>query len=263
MRWGSWRPTAAAGGCAGSSRGRPGAARGHPRDLLVRLAELAVSSGPWTVCRTASASGASAAAGASVVVDHVELVRALVAGQHLADLRQRSTDPRARRGLEDERHETSPSSASHPKRSDHVVARLDQPYRKQRDDPLDAAVAGRRHGEPHRREDRDLHSGLHLGHAALQPHVPDALEGAHAGEADRARPRGDVLRRDRLDAAAAPVRVQAEEYLRHSTGVPAAQAAVGRRSDTRPGTASWRVQPGEDLGQLSSRTCRRIEQREH
>ena len=95
-----------------------------------------------------------------VVVDHVELVRPRVAGEGVAHLRQRAPDQLARRLLVDVREfRLRQRVAGREQR--HVVAGVDEPVREQRDDELDAPVAGRRHGEPDRRQNGDAQLVTH------------------------------------------------------------------------------------------------------
>ena len=95
-----------------------------------------------------------------VVVDHVELVRPRVAGEGVAHLRQRAPDQLARRLLEDVR-EVRLRQRVAGREERHVVARVGEPVREQRDDELDAPVAGRRHGEPDGRQNGDAQLVTH------------------------------------------------------------------------------------------------------
>ena len=93
---------------------------------------------------------------ARVVVDDVELVRPPVAGEGVPELGKRLADPLARRVRED-RLELRLRARVAGREERHVVARVGEPVREERDDPLDPAVAARRHREPGRREDGDSH----------------------------------------------------------------------------------------------------------
>ena len=94
---------------------------------------------------------------ARVIGDHVELGGALEARERMAKLHLSEADLVARRRLVDVRELCERVGVAGGEEGD-VVARSDEAVGEQRHDPLDAAVAGRRHREPHRREDGDLHA---------------------------------------------------------------------------------------------------------
>ena len=179
-----------------------------------------------------------------VVVDHVELVRALVAGEGVADLRQRAPDQLARRLLVDVREfRLRQRVAGREQR--HVVAGVDESVREQRDDQLDASVAGRRHGEPDRRQNGDAQLVTHSAHdpndAILDAHVPTLVE--------RADPAAAVLPPRR--GARAGARSAAGGSCGRVAGRAGSAAAAPERrrprpagappSDMRSGTASPRA----------------------
>ena len=126
--------------------------RRDARDLLVDLARARRPAGRARCAPSASrtAPAITAAGRARVVADHVELARALEARERVAHLHLRAADLGARRDLVDPR-ELRLRARVAGREQRHVVAGVDEPVGEQRHDPLDAAVAGRRHREPHRR----------------------------------------------------------------------------------------------------------------
>ena len=181
-----------------------------------------------------------------MVVDHVELVRARVGGQAVLELGKRLADPRARRGREHRRQRRLRVRVARGEER-HLVPGVDEPVGEQPDDPLDPAVAGRRHREPDRADHGDAeafigHAPLHPHAAVLEPDVPRAAERAHARRAAATRPRRGARRDRRLDESAAAVRARGR-------GAPAGAApacrpprpAAAPRSGTRSGTASSRA----------------------
>ena len=81
-------------------------------------------------------------------------------GEGVAQVRERLADLLARRVLEDV-GEVSLGVRVAGGEEGHVVTCVGEPVGKQRDDPLDPAVAARRDGEPNRAEDRDPHRVHH------------------------------------------------------------------------------------------------------
>ena len=147
------------------------------------------------------------------------------------------------------------------------MARVDQAVGEQRDDPFDAAVAGRRDREPDRAEQADPQRRssdfLDRHPAVLEADVPGLAERAHARKLERPDPGRQLLGRAATRArAGARSGSSPSSSCSSSTGVPAAQAC-GRRGG-RVGDRERRLgarEAGEDLGQLvlevarSRRTC--------
>ncbi len=93
-----------------------------------------------------------------VIVDHVEVLGALVAGERVAKLGLRAADLGARRlGVDGGELGVRLRVARGEERD--VVVRSSEPVREQGNDPFDAAVTGRRHREPDRTQDGDPHAG--------------------------------------------------------------------------------------------------------
>ena len=84
-----------------------------------------------------------------MVVDHVELLGPLVAGEDVPQVRERAPDLLARRVVEDGRELRLRVGVAGREEGD-VVPVVDEAVREQPDDPLDPAVAARRDGEPGR-----------------------------------------------------------------------------------------------------------------
>ena len=240
---------------------QPGARR-DACDLLVHVARLAEHRPVHRVqARRRDRAGDDGRGRAGVVVDHVEVVRALEARERVADLGLRAADLLARRDCVDERQlGLRVRVAGREQR--HVVPRVDETVGEQRDDPLDPAVAGRRNGEPHRREDRDLHSPFTLTRPSSSRTSQTRSNARTPASSNRARPRGDVLRRDRLDAALPPVRPQPEQRLEqeHRRARRPRLRPRGRR--VRDGNGVRRAREArEDLRQLVVEAARRLDHR--
>src|SRR5207247_8770546 len=94
---------------------------------------------------------------AGVVVDDVELVGTLEAGERMAELALRNADPLRRRLVVDGYDLRARGRVAGGEEGD-VVPGSDEPFREQRDDPFDPAVACGRDGEPPGAHDGELHS---------------------------------------------------------------------------------------------------------
>jgi NH3-dependent NAD+ synthetase len=83
-----------------------------------------------------------------MVADDIELARALVAGENVAELRKRLTDAFARVGVHPRDRRACLGVSGGEDR--YLVAGATQGFGEQRDDRFDAAIAGRWHREPDR-----------------------------------------------------------------------------------------------------------------
>ena len=129
----------------------------YPHDLLVELARRAGQRPVHGVDeRRLQLRAEREAHQAGVVVHDVELAVALEAAERVLKLPEGLADPLARRAPEGVRELRARLRVAGREERD-LVARVGEAVREQGDDPLDAAVAGRRHREPDGTEDRDLH----------------------------------------------------------------------------------------------------------
>src|SRR5439155_4378484 len=90
-----------------------------------------------------------------------------------------------------------------------------------------------------------------------ETNVPQAAEGANAGEPDRPGPRREIDRRNRVESMATPVRLQAEQQLKQqhrSPGSPRLRAC-GRRIRNRE-RGFGPAHAGEDLRELVTEVLR-------
>src|SRR6059058_1908903 len=101
-----------------------------------------------------------------MVVDDVEVAGPLVAVEDVAQLPEGAADPLTRGDRVHGRELRDGVRIARSEQRD-VVPAVDQPVREQRDDPLDAAVAGGRHGEPTRGDDGNFHAGSTLTRPSL------------------------------------------------------------------------------------------------
>src|SRR6266498_923303 len=132
--------------------------RSDTADQLVDLPRLSVERPVNRVDDGCRDDGAQRAAEhPRVIVDHIELGRAVVAGERVPELPGGLADLAARR-LSVDRCKLRPRPGISGREQRYVMTRVDQPVREQRDDPFDAAVARRRNSEPGWGEDRDPHA---------------------------------------------------------------------------------------------------------
>ena len=129
-----------------------------------------------------------------VVADHVELVRALEAGEHMMDLHLRPPDLGARSDFVDECELRGRARVTRREERD-VVSCLDEAVGEERHHPLDPAVARRGHRKPDGREDCDPHvspivtspSSSRISHAFPKARTPERRTGpVHAGRSSGA-----------------------------------------------------------------------------
>ena len=107
---------------------------------------------------------------AGVIVDQIELVRVEVRGRSVDDVVERLADVLAARRIVEDGHELRTSDASRRGVEGDVVTAIGQSVREQSNDPLDAAVANGRHGEPRRGDLGDAHRGE--GYPRVGPPTP-------------------------------------------------------------------------------------------
>jgi len=130
-------------------------ARRDAGDLFVDLTELAIERAVhrvqnWCCTELAQRSGERA----RVVADDIELARALVAGQNMAEFRKQLCDAFAR-GLRVDPGDRRTGLGVSGGEDRYLVAGVAQGFGEQRDDRFDAAVAGRWHREPDRGQQRN------------------------------------------------------------------------------------------------------------
>ena len=139
---------------------------------------------------------------------------------------------------------------------------LRETVREQGDDPLDPAIARRRHREPHRGDERDPHAGSIVTRPSWRCTSHALSKARTPREAKRARPGRDVLGRGRAEQMAPRGRARARAgAASRSTGAPAAQACGRAAVGYGMGKGvSVREKPGEDLGKLVVEVRRGVQQ---
>ena len=237
--------------------------RRHAHDLLVEVARVAVDRPVHGVHeRRRQQRPDREAEQAGVVVDDVEVVVPREAVERVLELPEGLADPLARRLLEDGRELRARARVAGGEERD-VVPGVGEPVREQRDDPLDPAVAGRRHREPDRAEDGDLRalrprSPTHAPAATRTFHGPP--ERADAVELEPVQPTRAGRRGERTSAARRRARARAGAGAA-APACPPPTPAAAPRSDRRSGTASPRAEAGEHLRQRPVEEARRGEER--